>query len=386
MNERLFTCMKERKMDALVLCQADNVTYTTGFDTPIPYGAADNLVNGPFSYSIIDGSEKSVTLLTADFISGGVKSISFADENVMFENFDFFKYKDRKKGLEDKIGEVFAKHLRGAKRIGVEETRLPLFVVRLIQKYAPLSDLVEAQDMLDKARQVKQPYEIERISHACMIEDAGQNRFIEYAKNFSGQTEFEVYVGVLKAMFEAAGGKVNLVGDLATGPRINSLWGVSGPKQREIMPGDLGIFDMSVNINGYWCDCANTVLFGCDPTDEQLYYYKMVREAFDAGFEMLRPGNSLYDVDKVTSDVFRSYGKEPVVYTGHQIGCNVNEVPRLVCYAEKSTVIEPDMVVCIEPQNYSSDQGTTGVRLERVIHITKDGPVALNKFPWGIDV
>ena len=69
-------------------------------------------------------------------------------------------------------------------------------------------------------------------------------------------------------------------------------------------------------------------------------------------------------------------------FLGHQIGCNVNENPRFTFVDD--SVIEENMVVCIEPQMYTGKLGKTGVRLERMLHVTANGAVALNKFPWGI--
>ena len=72
------------------------------------------------------------------------------------------------------------------------------------------------------------------------------------------------------------------------------------------------------------------------------------------------------------------------MYTGHQIGCGVNEAPRIVCYED--AVFESGMVVCIEPQQYLYPEEGVGARLERVIQITDGAPVELNRFPWGVDL
>jgi Xaa-Pro aminopeptidase len=140
--------------------------------------------------------------------------------------------------------------------------------------------------------------------------------------------------------------------------------------------------DISVRYHGYWCDCTNTVVLGAIPTDEQRRIFKIVREAYEVARSKLVHGNRLCDVSAAEADCYRRYGMEPQVYTGHQIGCGVNEEPRIVCYEDE--IIEPGMVVCIEPQQYGSQGGGIGVRLEKVISITEGGPVELNTFEWGI--
>lgn len=386
MNERLFEIMQRRGIDFLVLCQSDNVAYTTGYDTPLPYNAADNVANMPFSYALIDGREKSVILAATSFGCGDAAEKSFADEVKVFCNFDFFREYDTRAELEKSLDGLLQDRLKSVKKIGIEETRLPVFVYRLIKRFAPDAEVVEVQSLLDEARMVKAPWEIERIRYSCKVEDAGQLKLLDYAKNWhSGMTEFEVYSGILTEMYRVHGERTTVTGDFATGPRIREIAGVKGPLPREIQQGDLGIFDMSTRINGYWCDCSNTVVFGAEPTKEQLYYFRMVQEAFYAGMNELVPGKRLYDVDRATAEVFRAYGREPIVYTGHQIGCHVNEVPRILSYTDRNIVIEPNMVVCLEPQIYSDDAGTTGVRLERVVQVTERGAKPLNEFPWGIE-
>lgn len=382
MNIRLYDCMNAAGMDALVVCRQDMVAYCTGFDTPCQYGASDNMVNGAFTYAFVDARSRTTTLVAADCIFSAAKAESFADEVVSFDSFDFFCDINGHESLKHCLNTIVSR-LKGSKIIGIENMALPLILYKELSDL-PGAELVDVLDVLNEARKIKQPYEIERLKYAAGIEDAGQLKLLEFSKNFTEETEFKIYTEVYRAMCEAHGKRVMLTGDLATGPRIRTLSGVSGPINRKIEKGDLGIFDMSIRINGYWCDCTNTVVFGCEPNPEQKRYFKMVREAFDAGFEKLVPGNRLIDVDKAMESVFNFYGKKPVVYSGHQVGCNVNEVPRIQCFS--TDVIQEDMVVCLEPQNYTEDEGCSGVRLERVIHITKNGPVSLNKYPWGIDI
>ncbi len=383
MNSRLYRYMNENNFDLLILCQPDNIAYCTGFDTPVSYGASDNTVNGAFTYAVVSAKEEHVTLIAADCCYGSAKAGALDFVTVeKFDTFDFFVEHDAYATLDAVMSAELKQHV-GVKRIGIEPMRFPYFLQDTVKNVFPDAQYIDANPLLVEARKVKSPYEIARIKRSVAIEDAGQLKLLEYARNFNGESEFEIYSGVYKAMNEAAGRRVTLTGDFATGPRIRSLSGVVGPIERKIQRGDLGIFDMSIRVDGYWCDCTNTVCFGASPNAEQLKYFTMVKEAFNAGLEVLYPGTPIKALDKAVSDVFRKYGKEPVVYTGHQIGCNVNELPRLLCYQDG--VLEEDMVVCVEPQNYTNDDGNTGIRLEKVIHITKNGPVVLNQYPWGLD-
>ena len=81
-------------------------------------------------------------------------------------------------------------------------------------------------------------------------------------------------------------------------------------------------------------------------------------------------------------EAYKKNGFRMCSYQGHQIGASVNEKPRFTYH--DNAVLEENMVVCIEPQLYTGPSGKTGVRLERMLHVTKDGARELNHFRWGM--
>ena len=381
MNKKLLSSMQRDGIDAMILCRPDNVAYATGFDTPLSYGASDSCVDGAFTYVIADAQRGTVTLLAADSCYGGAKANSFADRVVPFGTMHFFKDENYPNCLYDLMGAELDVALKGAKKVAVEYLAAPWFVYEAVNKRFDGATL-DAQPYLDQLRVIKQPYEIERLRKVASALDAGHEEFKRQAREFEeGLTEYDVYFSVYKAIFGVSG-KVTLTGDVATGERVGHLSGIAGPRDRVIQRGDNGIFDTSIRLDGYWCDCANTVTFGAKPSEVQLDYYKMVREVFDTGIAAMKPGNTLRGVDEIMKKVFNRYGHEPIVYSGHHVGCNVNEPPRILCY-DQDTPIEPNMVVCLEPQNFSGKDDGIGVRLEHLILVTENGAEELNKFSWG---
>lgn len=378
MNKRIYKCLEDSGVDALITCRPDNVTYCTGYDTPLPYGSIDNFINAPFSYALVDSRIGKTTLVVPAWQYAAAKAQSFADEIMTYDFFDFFTDIDCPAEYDACLDKAVSA-LKGAKSIAVEERSLPASVYKKV--LALDANLVDAAPVFNESRRIKQPYEIERLCYAAGIVTAGHRRFLEYSKNFNSETEMEIYTGVYRAMCETHGKPFNLVCEFSTGPQLCQLSGVQVASNRKIEVGDLGILDTSVRLNGYWCDCANTVVFGAKPNEEQAKYFDIVTEAYNAAFNKLYPGNTFRDADTAASDVFRKHGMEPIVYTGHQLGCNVNEPPRILCYSEG--IIEPNMVVCIEPQNFTGPSGKTGVRLEHAVLITENGPESLTPYPWG---
>ncbi len=383
MNTKLFGAMQKDNIDLMILCRPDNVAYVTGYDTPISYGASDSCVDGAFTYAVVDAQRGKVTMLAADCVFGSAKENSFADEVLPFGTMDFFEDKHYPQCLYSLFDDVLDGALKGAKRIAVEMLATPWFVKSAVDKRFS-GETIDAQAWIDVIRMVKMPYEIERLRRAANALNAGHAEFMRQAREYrEGMTEYDVYFAVYQAIFGAAG-KVTLTGDVATGPRVGRLAGISGPVDRVIQRGDNGIFDTSIRLNGYWCDCANTVTFGAKPSEKELDYFKMVRDVFNTGLSMLKPGNTLRGVDEAMKKVFNRYGHEPIVYSGHHVGCNVNEPARILCY-DPDTPIVPNMVVCMEPQNFSGTDDGVGVRLEHMILVTENGAEELNTFKWGFE-
>ena len=383
MNTKLLQSMQKDGIDVMLLCRPDNVAYATGYESPLSYGASDSCVDGAFTYVIADALRGEIVLLASDSAYGGAKERSFADRVIPFGTMHFFRDEHYPDCLYELFDREAGKALAGAKKIAVEYLAAPWFAKAVVEKRFS-GETVDAQAYLDRLRMVKMPYEIERLRLAAKALDAGHREFMRQAAEYhEGLTEYDVYFAVYQAIFGVAG-KVVLTGDVATGPRVGHLAGISGPVDRKILPGDNGIFDTSIRLNGYWCDCANTVTFGAKPSDEELSYFKMVREVFETGIAALKPGNTLRGVDETMKKVFNRHGHEPCVYSGHHVGCNVNEPPRILCY-DPDTPIEPNMVVCLEPQNFSEKDDGIGVRLEHLILVTETGAEELNTFSWGFN-
>lgn len=381
-RKRLLDAMQQSGTELMLVCSHENVAYCSGVGLPLPFGAVFDYGGGyPLGYVLADCAQKKTTLVISDQYRALAKAESFTDRTIFFTHYDHFAGVDANTALEDALREALASAPKGA-RIGIEGKALPAMVYTLLKQLG--FEIVDGTKTLIRARQIKEPDELERIRRSVYLEDCGQRRLIEYARDFHGETALEMWHGVLLAMDEAAGERVDVWGELATGLPVGSPQTPGGPLPGKVAPGDLGRMDISVRYRGYWCDCTNMVVFGAEPTAHQLECLRVVKEAYDAAFEKLRPGVRMCEADLAAKKVYEKYGREPVVYTGHQIGCGVNEAPRIVCYED--AVFESGMVVCIEPQQYLYPEEGVGARLERVIQITDGAPVELNRFPWGVDL
>ena len=92
------------------------------------------------------------------------------------------------------------------------------------------------------------------------------------------------------------------------------------------------------------------------------------------GISTVRPGVQAKEVDCVMRKHLEAEGGFGH-HGGHGLGLFYHEEPRIVPY--NTMVLEPGMVIALEPAVYKNDYG---IRLEHLVLVTKDGREVLTKF------
>jgi Xaa-Pro aminopeptidase len=172
----------------------------------------------------------------------------------------------------------------------------------------------------------------------------------------------------------AAGGRVAVTGDLISGPDRTAAcegW----PNDRVVEPGDAVIADLAPRVGGYWGDSCNTIVAG-RPSEALQALHDVSLHALERAAEVMRPGVSAGDLDARVREVITAAGYTNLLHVGHSIGTDIHEFPRIV--AEETAVLEPDMVLMIEPGAYVP--GVGGVRLEWMFRVTRTGNEVLCPF------
>lgn len=106
---------------------------------------------------------------------------------------------------------------------------------------------------------------------------------------------------------------------------------------------------------------TRTIAVG-DPGDEMKEIYNIVLEAQKKGVREIKSGMTGREADAVTRTYIedKGYGEYFGHSTGHGIGLEIHEGPTLS--ARSDTVLQPGMVVTVEPGIYLPGKG--GVRIE----------------------
>lgn len=128
--------------------------------------------------------------------------------------------------------------------------------------------------------------------------------------------------------------------------------------------------DFGVVLDGYCSDMTRTVHLG-RATQREWDVYHSVLEAQEAGVAAVAPGVRCGEIDEAARSVLRraKLDKWFTHSTGHGVGLEIHEGPRLA--AKQEQVLEPGMVVTIEPGVYLPDE--FGVRIEDMVLVTERG-------------
>jgi len=179
-----------------------------------------------------------------------------------------------------------------------------------------------------------------------------------------------------EARIRELGGDPSFPAIVAAGP--NGALPHAEPGGREIGRGELVVFDMGAQLDGYCSDGTRTYATG-EPGEAARAVYETVLRAQLASLEAVRAGAKGEDVDGVARKIIEEagHGERFGHGLGHGVGLEVHEGPRLS--PKSDDVLAPSEVVTVEPGIYLP--GELGVRIEDFVVVTEDGCRNLSTLP-----
>jgi Xaa-Pro aminopeptidase len=279
-------------------------------------------------------------------------------------------------GAERELLPQIAARMSG--RVGYEDAKLSVRQLRKLTDAVDGVELVPAGDLVEELRAVKDEAEVERIAAAAELTDEIYRWAID--RGLAGMAEREV-ARACEARMRELGAEPSFPPIVAAGP--NGALPHAEPGEREIGRGELVVFDMGSELDGYCSDCTRTFATG-DPGPEASEVYELVREAQAASVEALRPGLSGRDADAVARERIDAagHGERFGHGLGHGVGIEVHEGPRLSPTSEDE--LRAGNVVTVEPGVYVP--GEFGVRIEDLVVLGDDGIRNLSGLDKGLTI
>jgi len=337
--ERTAIQFGELKIDALIISAPPNVRYLSGF-------TGDNglLLLTPDSQTLF--TDPRYTIQAAEECTCEVKTVS-------------------KTPLDQAAIQTIRQ--RRWKRIGFEGSRMLYETYQRLVESAPKGvRFTPIGPVVEKSRMIKSDAEIARIRRSVLTNSEAfekTTRSIRLGARESAiaaELEYQMRrLGAEKAAFET----IVAVGSRSALPHAQ-------PTARKLANDELLLIDMGACQDGYMSDMTRVLFLG-RPTRRLRNMYNAVLKAQLAAIDAVRPGITAAQVDRAARRVLEveGLGKEFVHSTGHGLGLEIHEGPRLG--RRDKTKLEAGMTITIEPGAYIRDFG--GIRIEDTVLVTNNG-------------
>ena len=371
MNNRLAKLrahMAEANIDAALFTSIHNINYYNDF-IYCSFGRPYGLVV----------TQDSSTSITAN-IDGGQPWRRGHGDNLIFTDWERDNYFV---GVQQLI--------KDGSRVGVEFDHLNLDSHAKLQRALPNSQIVDVAQAAMRMRMVKSAEEIAVIRHGARVADIGGAACVEAIGE--GVPEHEVALHSTRAMVREIA---------ATYPHLELMdtwtWFQSGINTdgahnpvmtRKIEKGDILSLNCFPMISGYYTALERTLFFD-HASDAHLHLWEVNVEVHRKGLELVKPGVRCCDIAAELNEIFikhdllqyRTFGY------GHSFGTLSHYYGReagLELREDITTVLEPNMVVSIEPMIMLPEgmPGAGGYREHDILIVNENGAENITKFPFG---
>lgn len=340
---KIKSLLKERKVDAVWICDVSNICYLTGFSNfSKEEREAYLLIGKDFAYIITDARY-------AEAVKKEVPHFKLYERSHQTPTENLFK------SLKKKIN-----------ILGIEEDELTVVEHKQLKKHFKKIKHFD----IKTHRSIKTPEEIEKIENATQLGDLAFKYILKKIK--PGISEKQLAYE-LELFIKQKGGELSFPTIVAFGKNSSVPHHQTGNSKLEEKNGQFILLDFGVKLENYCSDMTRTVFFG-KPSEKQEKIYKTVLEAQQKaiGFinKTIKSGGKIMaiKVDKAARDYIISKGYSSIPHSlGHGIGLEVHEHPSLS--PKSKEILKSGMVFSIEPGIYIPDFG--GVRIEDLFVLEK---------------
>ena len=280
--------------------------------------------------------------------------------------------------------------------------------IQQLQNKLPELEIVGGlgDEILNEARYLKDPDEIDQIRHMCGIITTVVGRVENYISSkylhdgiLMDDDGTPVTIGKVKSLINLWLGELgaeNPEGTIFSQGRDAGVPHNQGNDEEALQAGKTIVYDFFPcgMGGGYFGDFTRTWCIGWAP-DEVKESYAEVKEIHDLLVEKARQGMRFKDLQQMTCDYFKSHGHTTVDedvkvtngYThsvGHGLGLNIHERPFSSKTGSDKDLLLPGAVFTIEPGLYYPDKGEGyGIRIEDTYYMDKNGKVnPLTDYPY----
>ncbi|PZE22069.1 M24 family metallopeptidase [Paenibacillus xerothermodurans] len=336
--DRLRVVMAEQGLTALLITNATNRQYITGF-------------TGSAGYVLITEDE---AFLLTDFRY-------MAQAPAQAAGFQVIEHAP--KAMET-VRDLLLKHRLS--NVGFEQFDMSYGSYLSTAEALQGIELIPSGGLVERLRMVKDDRELAIMQEAADLADRTFTHILPFLKPGAVERDIALEIEIFVRKHGAASTSFDTI--VASGERSALPHGVAS--DRVMQNNEFVKLDYGAYYKSYCSDITRTVVLG-QPTDKHKEIYNIVLEAQQTALDQIKPGMTGQQADAIARDVIKRYGYYEYFGhgLGHGLGLEIHEAPRLSMHGD--VVLTPGMTVTVEPGVYLPEFG--GVRIEDDIVITDSG-------------
>ena len=285
--------------------------------------------------------------------------------------------------FSNEVRELITQHVGSNKRLAVD--KIMLHGLRALE--AQGFEIMEGEELTEKARSIKSPHEIRAMRcaiHACEISVAQMEAFARENVPKGHVSEDDIW-SVLHAENIKRGGEWIETRLLTSGPRTNPWFQECGPRitqNNEIISFDTDL----VGSYGYCVDISRSWWIGDQkPRPDMVYAMQHAHEHIMENMALLKAGVMIPEITEKSHRLAPQFQKQKYGALMHGVGL-CDEWP-LVSYPDAKVAgafdhpLEAGMVLCVEAL-VGSEGGDFSIKLEDQVLVTEDGYENLTRYPF----
>jgi Xaa-Pro aminopeptidase len=360
-QQALRESMDRAGLDVLVATSPESTSYLSGCYIQTQLVVRDRLA------LVVVPREGAETYIVCNIEEPLARSVGWID--------DVHTYVEFADSPIDALAQVLEEKGLDKGRVAIEVKFCTVAYYRELQERLPGATLVPADPILDQARALKTPAEIERLWKAAAL--AEEAVYTAWKRSHPGDTEKDVADRMIEEMMKRGADRVDHI-SLGCGENTLMLRRPPGPKKLE--PGDLFYSDFGVVYHGFWSDIARMAVVG-QPSQLQRDLYKTLREVQRATIARMKPGVEARELFNFAKQHYTKRGVDLVFpHIGHGMPqTRGHEDPRIQPFDE--TPLEPNMLIAIEP---SFRVGKERYHIEDLVLVTDNEPRILSDW-WNTE-
>ena len=363
---RVRGAMARLGLDGMLLTSGPNLTYLSGYPSPLRSGSRPFILLLPLSGAPI--------LIVHTGRELEARGYSWVEEIRTYHGLSRAPLVEIIEAFEDA---GLAQGRVGCELGGEQSLDLPVCDFLELRGRLPGVRFVDGGGALWAARMRKSATEIACVRRACAATARAYSLTFQLAR--AGMTEADVARLMTVASIEAGGGSPWVIITSGAG---NYDLASKLPSPRCLEPGDFVWMDSGCTVAGYWSDFGRAGVVG-GATAAQRDAQNRIHEITMLGVDAVRPGVTTGEVARRCNEALArldlpitSCISDLAARVGHGLGLMTTELPHVA--EDDETVLEPGMIVTVEPGVATS----FGIfHVEENVLVTEQGHEVLSEAP-----